>query len=321
MDIGEPVDIDEFVGEDHSKRTCPWHQQGENKKKKMEAMNPDEDAEAMPPNDGGTLGRNMKASKNYPPKADTLSITYVPGEQLEYTIGKKKELKTVRVYEETKRGKQYEYGLQYAPHHLIPGNESLKGSEIVPFMGDDDSIAEYAEGQLSHIKQGFSICYDVNSDENGVWLPSPYALSMKNEWPAKPSIKVIKKRFGQEVADETEDFKTAYVAESIKTSEGRQFHMRHKAYSDKVREILKSVAQRLCLMATGGCPIATDSEDDEKFDPPFGLVGRLNALSNNLENLLTGTIWRPPIFTDTMTEQYAVDLKETKIKTNIKVVL
>lgn len=320
MDVGEAVTASEFVDEDHNEQTCPWHQQSEKKKKKMEPVDPDDDSEAMAPNDGGTLGKNMTAGKEKPPRADTVTINYAPGEELEYTQGKKRELKTIQTYEKMKKSKKYEYDLQYAPHHLIPGNESLKGSPIVPFMGDDDSIAEYAKGQGSLIKEGFSILYDVNNADNGVWLPSPYALSMKNEWPAKPGIKVIKRRLGEDVADETEDFKTAYVAESIRVS-GRQFHMRHVAYSDKVREILETIAERLSLMATEECPLTANSEGDDKFDPPMGLVGRLNVLSANLKGLLVGGLWRPPLYTDGMTEEYAADLNQTKRKGTIRKVV
>lgn len=320
MDIGERVEASEFVSDVHSESTCPWHQMREKEKHKMDATDPDDDSEAMPPNDGGTLGRNLTAAKDKPPKVDTLSISYAREEKLEYVIGKKKDLMKVRPYKEMEKWKTVEYDLQYAPHHLIPGNESLKGSEIVPFMGDDDSIAEYAKGKTSLIKDGFSIGYDVNSAANGVWLPSPYALSMKNEWPAKPGVKIVKRRLGEEVAEETEDFKAAYVAASIEAS-GRQFHMRHKKYSDKVREILDTMAQRLCEMVTGICPIATSSEKDEKVDPPLGLVGRLDVLSANLNRLVAGAVWRTPLYTDAMTEEYSKGLKKAEEKGRIKQVL
>lgn len=317
--VGEAVGVGEFVSDTHTKSTCPWHQEGKKDKKKMDAPDPDEDTEAMPPNDGGALGRNLKAARDKPPKADSLWVGYKWKEELRYKAGRK--MKVVQVYKETKGDDEEEYDLQYAPHHLIPGNESLKGSKVVPFMGDADSISEYAEGQSSVIKEGFSINYDVNGAKNGVWLPSPYALSMKNEWPAEPAIKVIKRRLGQKRADESEDFKTAYVAASIEASGGRQFHMRHKPYSDQVREILKTIGSRMKLMAKGECPIAADSKESGKFDPPMGLVGRLNALSANMHRFLTGSIWRPPLFTDAMTEEYSKDLKWTERKGGISKVM
>ena len=195
MELGEVVTAPgEFTNDVHTEDTCPWHQKAESKKKKMDAMNPDEDAPgAIPPNDGGTLGKNLKAAKDNPPKADSVFVTYKMDQELKYKAGKKE--KVVQVYKKAKGDVEEEYDLQYAPHHLIPGNESLKGSAVVPFMGDDDSIEEYADGQPSRIKEGFAIGYDVNAAKNGVWLPSPYALSNRNEWPAIPGVKVIKKRF------------------------------------------------------------------------------------------------------------------------------
>ncbi len=320
MQLGEAVRVLEFISDVHTESTCPWHQKGKGKKKEMAETDPDDDVPgAIPPNDGGTLGKNLKAATDGPPKADSVWVTYKMDEELRYKSGKKD--KVVQVYQKTKGDVEEEYDLQYAPHHLIPGNESLKGSKVVPFMGDDDSIKKYAEGQASHIKDGFFIGYNVNSAKNGVWLPSPYALSNRNEWPAEPGIKVVKKRLGARQADQTEDFKVAYVAESIKESKGRQFHMRHKKYSDKVRELLKAIAQRMKLMANGECPIASSSKKDGKFDPPMGLVGRLNVLSVNLRRLVTGPVWRAPLFTDSMTGDYAEDLAETKAKGNIEKVV
>lgn len=314
MELGEAVTTPgEFTNDVHTESTCPWHQKADSKKKKMEAMNPDEDVPgAIPPNDGGTLGKNMKAAKDNPPTADSVWVTYKMGEELKFKAGKKE--KIVQVYKKAKGDVEEEYDLQYAPHHLIPGNESLKGSPIVPFMGDDDVIEEYSEGQSTHIKEGFSVGYDVNSSDNGVWLPSPYALSNSNEWPAAPGIKVIKKRLGVRQAEETEDFKIAYVAAAIHESGNRQFHMRHNVYSQKVQEILKAVAERMKLMAKGECKIASKSKQDGKFDPPMGLVSRMNLLSGNMRRFLIGNVWRDPLFTDSMTKEYADDLKKSKAK-------
>jgi hypothetical protein len=319
--VGEAVEVAEFVSDAHSEDTCPWHQDGPKNHKAMDAMDADEDTAEMPPNHGGTLGINMRAAGNRPPDAASVTLTYVPGDDLEYEVGrKKKRQKTVRPYEEVPDTEEREYQLQYAPHHLVPGNESLKGSELIVYMGDDNAISVFAGKKKSRIKDGFSIGYDVNRAANGVWLPSPYALSMKNEWPAEPGIRVLKRQRGDDVAEQTEDFKTAYVAASISVSGGRQFHMRHKKYSDKVKEILKAMAQRLRLMAKGVCPIAKASAE-KKFDPPVGLVGRLDVLSGNLDRLLTGNVWRAPIYTDAMTEDYAEQLARIEDKEPIVKVL
>lgn len=319
--IGEPISVSEFINSDHSPTTCPWHQTGSQQKAKLPPTNADEDTDAMPPNDGGELGRNMRAENDNPPDVTSIWIAYKSGETLRYLSGKKKKKKekVVQTYEKLRPSTEEEYALKYAPHHLIPGNESLKGSDIVPFMGDDESISNFANGQISYIEKG-SVGYDVNSAKNGVWLPSPYALSNANMWPSEAGIKVIKRRRSVQLTDETEDFKSAYVAAAIEASGNRQFHMRHKDYSDKVREILKAIAERLATMAEEGCDIAKQKKNG-KLAPPMGLPGRLNALSSNLRRLLIGPLWRDPIFTDKLTKEYANDLKEVKKKGQIRKVV
>ena len=119
---------------------------------------------------------------------------------------------------------------------MIPGNESLKGSKIVAYLGDNNVIKHYKKGVSSKIKDDHTVGYDVNRAENGVWLPSPYALSMSNQWPSLIGVMVVKKRLGETVANETEAFKHAYVAEAIRVSGNDQFHMRHSDYSNEVRK-------------------------------------------------------------------------------------
>jgi hypothetical protein len=319
MEVGEAVSVPQFLNDDvHNEKTCPWHADGKKKAKKMAPTDPDDDSSAMAPNDGGTLGQNLKKSGYDPPSVDEVWIRYkTEDEPLYFKSGRKK--KEVRIYKKTRA--EVPYDLQYAPHHLIPGNESLKGNAVVCFLGDDPSIEEFKGGQSSVIKEGFSTGYDVNLAENGVWLPSPYALSMKNEWPSAPGINVIKKRKGIDLAETTESFKHAYVAESIEET-GRQFHMRHKEYSTEVQNILGAIAERLFGMAFGNCPIAEDSNDgDDKVDPPPGLPGRLHVLSANLRTLVTGKRWQPPIFVDELTQQYADDLKTVKAQARLTKVL
>jgi hypothetical protein len=325
MEVGESVSPSEFVNQSedvHDEKTCPWCQpkQKQGKAKKIPKTSPDEDVVgAIPPNDGGELGKALEAAGQKAPR-DSIEVTYQRGTDIRFMSGKKvkgktvKRLKALAVYEKTEDEETEEYDLQYAPHHLIPGNASLKGSAVVPFMGDDDTIADYvAEGTASKIKEGRSIGYDVNAADNGQWLPSPYALSMRNEWPSEKDVEVVKKRKGIDLGPVTEAFKQAYVAAAIEES-GAQFHMSHEPYSEKVQEILKAVGARLKLLSDGShCPIAKKSKDkDGKFDPPYGLVARLNVLSDNMRRLVTGSLWRPPLYTDGRTEAYAADLKQAK---------
>jgi hypothetical protein len=306
--LGESIAPGDLLSdEEHSEKTCPWHQKNQGQGSEMEEPIPDDDApDAIPANKGGTLGKNLTAAGDTTPDATEVTITYVKGSKLRYKAGRK--TKTVQTYKES--DEDVPYDLQYAPHHLIPGNESLKNSGVVPFMGDKSSIKKYSNA--SHIKKNQFIGYDVNSAKNGVWLPSPYALSNKNGWPAEQGMDVLKKRPGIDLS-QTEDFKEAYVAESIRQSGNLQFHMRHVDYSDMVRKTLDAIGDKMAGMASGNCPIAAMSaSEDGEFDAPYGLVGRLNVLSANLKRHLIGKIWREPLFTDEMTKKYAQDLRDTK---------
>jgi hypothetical protein len=316
MEIGEPVDPPEFVSSDedlHDEKTCPWCQpkekQGASEKMVVEDP-PDDVVGAIPPNDGGKLGKNMKNAGNPEPEL-TITLVYKKGNVIRFESGRKR--RAFPVYQAMPDDSAEDYNVQFAPHHLVPGNASLKGSAVVPFMGDADSISEYAKGQASKIKKGGFIGYDINSAGNGEWLPSPYALSMRNDWPAERDVEVLKKRRGLDFGEVTEAFKAAYVAAAIEGS-GRQFHMSHKKYSEKVREILDAVGRRLHLMSRGGiCAVAKrHKSEDGKFEPPFGLVARLNVLSQNLRRLMTGSTWRPPLYGDARTQEYAKDLARAK---------
>lgn len=310
--LGEPVAIGVFVGADekHSKSTCPWHAEDENASADpMEEQLVDEDSHgAIPANMGKKLGDNLKKAGETPPSADKVEIAYKAGATVGFTqAGKKKKVQT---YEEVTT-ETYEYPLQYAPHHLIPGNESLKGSKVLVYMGAESVIKGYKPPGASKIKDGKSIGYDVNAASNGVWLPSPYALSNSNKWPSQDGLKVVLQRLGQVVVDETESFKSAYVAAGIEVSGHRQFHMRHEDYSYKVKEILDAMGNKIKLLSSK-CPVADDGKDDGKFDPPVGLKTKLDGLSGRMKSLLIGAVWRPPFFTDDLSEEYSKTLQKVR---------
>ena len=187
----------------------------------------------MAKNVGSALATSLGPHGN-----DTVWISYEPGARLRYEVSVKgqRKRKHLQSYIEDDEY-EYEYELQFAPHHLIPGNESLKGSGIVPFLGDDNVIEHF---------KGFAFEQDQarplgrirrqSGFGNGVWLPSPYALSNQNEWPATVGIaKVRKRRGGAEIARQMEEFKTAYAAAAVERT-GLQFHMRHTVYSKEVRK-------------------------------------------------------------------------------------
>jgi hypothetical protein len=310
MELGEPVSPPDMgVSDSHSESTCPWHNKDEAKADPMDAADPDDDAKAsMPANDGGKLGKNLTKGGEDPPAQRTVDVYYGEGAAI-FEAGKK----SIQPY--VGSTSKVTYDLQYAAHHLIPGNESLKGSELVQYLGDDDVINHFKGGQSSKIKKGKSAGYDVNNAGNGVWLPSPYALSMVNNWPGNTGISALKKRKGFDinVIRSTEDFQIAYIAASIEASgTPRQFHMRHNIYSKKVKDLLKAIATRLKAMTGSECPIAGKKSSDGKFDPPMGIMSRLNVLSANIKRFVVGSSWRDELFTDASNKKYLDDLNVLK---------
>jgi len=129
-------------------------------------------------------------------------------------------------------------------------------------------------------------------------LPSPYALSMKNERPSEAGKKILLKLKGKEYRNIAIDFQRAYVAAAIEVSGNRQFHMRHKNYSIQVFKVLDKIAAKMKKMEDGACKIAKDSKKNGKLDAPLGLVARLNALSIQLKVLLIGPVWHKKFYGD-----------------------
>lgn len=258
-ELGESIGVPELVQDDvHSTSTCPWHEEGNTPPDppEMDPQADDEDAakgaalRPMTANSGKKLGERLGAH------ADTrINVTY-PG-----------------------RSAAEHPPLQWAPHHLIPGNASLKGSKIVPYLGCDKVIAKYGSG--SKIKDKQSVGYDVNSGSNGVWLPSPYALSMKGNWPVDPAAK------------------DAYVEAAIdQNGEDKQFHMSHTQYSLKVQEIIDALGDKLTLLTSSSKCDKADGKKNDKFDAPRGLIARLDGVSHQMKRFVSGPVWRPPLFTD-----------------------
>jgi hypothetical protein len=266
--IGESIAPPQFVQD----AVHPWHDNEQQPDPKpMDAQADDEDSTQgsvltpMPANNGGKLGDSMGGKAN-----TQISVKY-PGES-----------------------SPTPQPLQWAPHHLIPGNASLKNSAVVPYLGAKSVIGAF--GSSSKIKDKQTVGYNVNDAANGVWLPSPYALSMKGNWP------------------KTQDKKNAYVEAAIDSTGGKcQFHMCHTQYSNAVRDVLEELGSKLKLLtASGKCDKANSSTSD-KFDAPMGLKPRLNKISAQMRRITSGppagdpspTIWQPPFTDDTLVPEYA----------------
>jgi hypothetical protein len=339
-EIGEVVTPPEFISpQKHDKSICPWHQKKQGKSTKAEPQKFDEDTfDEIPENLGDKLGDNLNKrgpAQEKEPLANDGSYVEVmvayraKGRRVAYRDkGKKKTVQPYAAATDDDDVEEWAYPVQYAPHHLIPGNESLKNNPVIAYMGDSGAIADYNDDEEapvdSEIEQGY-IGYDVNAAENGVWLPSPYAISNNNEWPAEAGIEAIREgsaRDSAQRAKETEEFKLAFTVAAIKKSGGRQFHMRHAGYSKRVRAMLEEIAAKLWLLSTQDCPLERETKNKKgKCDPPYGLVGRLNVLSGNLRRLTKGSLWRPPLYTDKLTEQYAGRFTPGKKKGRMKKVI
>jgi hypothetical protein len=162
-----------------------------------------------------------------------------------------------------------------AAHHLIPGNGSLKKSEL--FKGNYLRSDGMAKGNIG---------YNVNAAANGEWLPGNYAVK---GWGGKPA-----------------DFKTSYSGAAIDYY-GCQFHTAHRDYNTFVLEVLNKIAEKLQQQEAQACP---DARADPDNSPPLKfLVGRLRSLSARLRSMLVfpAAHWRQNVFTSSYSESYMKD--------------
>jgi hypothetical protein len=306
-ELGEPITNPmTFVKDKHDKKICPWHDEGEagaemaaadeNDDKPKGKVKAGRSKTGMPKNDGGKLGDALIDAGYAPPEA-SVQIYFIEEGMQEYRKdGKDKEM---ILY--ARSIKKASYDLDFAAHHLIPGNAALKDSAIAPFLGDSATVKNFSSS--SKIEKG-SAGYDVNCHENGHWLPSPYALSMNDgnspaAWPNEPGMKAALRDEGEKTFQVLESFKIAYAKEAVRVSGGRQFHMCHEDYSIEVKKHLQAVKIKMMT-----CPEVDEKKD--KFDkPPGGLRQTLISLSARLRGLVTGKVWHSPFLVDDINESIA----------------
>jgi len=177
----------------------------------------------------------------------------------------------------TCRGRDYDLEAQFTAHHLIPGNESWPPSKT--------QLYKWVDKRENWIKG--DIGYDVNSSRNGVDLPGHTAAPSWSD-----------QKFQNEYA----------FACMTSDRKDRQFHDRHAAYSDFVVNVLNKIATKLeRFRKDDGC----GNEDcggsgKKKYDPPYGLLARLNDVAQRLERRLTGTCkkWEKPVMTSRFALMY-----------------
>jgi hypothetical protein len=172
--------------------------------------------------------------------------------------------------------------VMYGAHHLIPGNDGMVKSDL------------YQGGHLGPVDDGphaDNVGYNINSSNNGMWLPGNYAVRAK------------KGKRQKSWSSTTPAFQKAYAYVAMLDS-GRQFHDAHKDYSDVVRRALSDLADLVEEMDAEGCPAC--GEGSKKADPPYHLNSRLNAVSQYLAKFLRRAprYWKDPMFTSDWARDY-----------------
>jgi hypothetical protein len=152
-----------------------------------------------------------------------------------------------------------------AAHHCIPGEASLaKATELHDFMRKGGPYSFESD-----------IGYNVNHSNNGVWLPGNYAVRGDNPefdnttWSAQ-----------------TPSFQQAYVRSAMAVASGKMFHDAHTKYNRNVKGTLLSIAAKLRKPKKENCPVCEQPLNEGKTRPPFGLVARLDVVSDKHRAML-----------------------------------
>ena len=144
-------------------------------------------------------------------------------------------------------------------HHLIPGNASMKkAKQLHRYMLWKDNNDLDLRGPIG---------YNINSKQNGVWLPGNYAVRAGTA-------------FGQTWSAFKDKFKNKYAKVAMKKAQHKQLHDAHKPYNDNVLDTLIEIAKKLdgFWKKRENCPMCGTKFED-KARPPYGLIGRLNIVS------------------------------------------
>lgn len=164
------------------------------------------------------------------------------------------------------------------PHHLIPGNESLKCAE---------ALLEWIFAEKGKIEN--DIGYNVNNGKNGVWLPSNNGMRGVAWWEGDAQM----------------SRKVSYVERAMDKAKWH-FHDRHGApYSEFVTKILNKIADRMNGDQKKECPFKTSKSGGGKYRPPYALVARLNGVSARIRPyLMSGAKPNRFLFTSKLVMQY-----------------
>jgi len=159
-----------------------------------------------------------------------------------------------------------------AAHHLIPGNASLKGSQLdrrYMTKGGKTNL----RGQSVTIKE--NIGYNINGAHNGVWLPGNYALTAG----ALKEIVGVAQKWSR-YSRSNEGWAADYIAGSCKVA-GGMFHDTHSTYSRAVRAWLNKIATMLDHHLSA-CEVCAENSKEGSIPPPYQIKTRLYGVSTFL---------------------------------------
>jgi hypothetical protein len=166
---------------------------------------------------------------------------------------------------------------QFTAHHVVPGNETWPTSKLYKWI----------DKRKGHVKG--DIGYDVNDFTNGIDLPGNSGAS---GWSGKGPGYQRDYAFACMLAD----------------TKARQFHDRHKSYSNFVIKALDKIAAKLQATDQPGCGDEDCTAGSEKpYAPPYGVLSQIDGIATRLRSYLMGFTknWRKPL----MTSRFALMLK------------
>lgn len=150
------------------------------------------------------------------------------------------------------------YDLQPDAHHLIP-------------ITSMDKAASLRQPWVEGSETAGPIGYDINDENNGVWLPSTRPISSSAPW--KSNSPGVKKAF----------------VEAAMTAARQQIHSGgHPQYNDYVQAKLNGIGDALAAVrsTSGACPL---EDEDGKPPPLYALVERLHGVADGLRPFLAAT--------------------------------
>lgn len=216
-----------------------------------------------------------------------------------------------------------------AAHHLIPAQESLKDSRLVPFMVHRDTPEDVKGGSVKGVLWR-DVGYNVNGSENGVFLPGSYAVGggrgglrvwstadepdhEQEDLPENADNCEAAFLTGNPDAIDEHTPKWQYVKQAMRLTPG-QFHDRHADYSREVQLKLDGIAKTLAKQykdreRSVECPCeecrkSRDKWKDAGYPPPAALVARLNTVSSRFALYLNGSAWAMNLYTSKWCKAY-----------------